>query len=433
MRHNFANFDGVSNIELQFTDILGRLKAIDTSPERYVDAIDDGKVFDGSSLNFAPIECSDLILKPIAGTEFKLPWDPDTARVLCDIYDSDGKVEEFPLSPRTVLKKQIERARKIGYEPHMAVENEFFILKDGEPIDKHGYFSVTPLDETKPFRKKLFKMLPSYGISVEYMHHEVAQGQAEITLKVQNALKMADNVVTFKYFGQNIADSDGLIMTLMPKFRYGINGSGLHYHMSLADPNSKKNLFYDEKDSCRLSEIAKNSMAGLLEHYKSLTGLAAPSINSRKRLVPGYEAPINKAWGGKNRSALIRIPSFSSENGARIEYRAADSTGNIYLSFAGVLAAMIEGIEKKLDPEEPYTENTYEHERDFIGKTLPGTQEEVLEELEKDPLIKETLGEKLFENYMKVRRDELVEYKEFNRIWDVKTITPWELEKYLIL
>lgn len=431
--NDLIEINNISNVELQFTDLLGKLRGISITPERYLEAVDKGKVFDGSSVYMAPVECSDLVLKPISGTALRLPWDPTTARVLCDIYIADSCMREYEVSPRFILKRSIEKAKEMGYEFYTAVENEFFILKNGELIDRSGYFSVTPLDKTKQLRQKLFETLASIGIEVEYMHHEVAMGQAEITLKVQNALKMADNVVTFRYLAQNMAAAEGLAITFMPKFRVGINGSGLHFHMSLLDSENKKNLFYDENDPHKLSKTAKHFMAGILEHFRSLTGITAPTINSRKRLVPGYEAPINKAWGPKNRSALIRIPSFGSENGARIEYRASDSTGNIYLAFACLLAAGLDGIERELDPGEPYLKNTYEHESEFVGKTLPRDQEEVIEELEKDSLIKETLGEEAFRRYVELRRKEWEEYKAEHPNWNPLEITNWEIERYLTL
>jgi len=425
-----SNLKGLSHVEMQFVDLSGRLRNIDITPERYVDSLTEGKVFDGSSVHMAPIEKSDLILKPISSTFFRLPWNQKAARVLCDIYAADDSMREYEISPRYILKNQLKKAREKGFGLYTAVENEFFLLKNGNPIDKMGYFSTTPSDKTKELRQKLFEILPKdANIKVEYMHHEVAPGQGEITLKVDDALKMADNVSTFRYLAQNLASVDGMTLTLMPKVKAKINGSGMHIHMSLSDLKGK-NLFYSKDDEFKISEIARNFIAGILEHYRALTGLAAPTINSRKRLVPGYEAPANKAWGPKNRSAMVRIPPFGSEKSARIEFRVPDSTSNTYLLSAALLAAGLEGIEKGLDPGEACLENTYESSG---WETIPERQEEIIEELEKDKLIESVLGKEVLSKYVKILKKEWEEFSAINKKWNPSVITDWEMERYLQL
>jgi glutamine synthetase len=420
---------GLSHVEMQFVDLSGRLRAIDVTQKRYIESLTEGKVFDGSSVHMAPIENSDLVLKPVPSTFFRLPWNPKAGRVLCDIQTTNDSMKEFEISPRFVLKKQLNEARKRGLKFFTAVENEFFVLNGGKLIDEAGYFSPTPIDKTKSLRQKLFEVLTEYAnIEVEYMHHEVSSGQGEITLKVEDALRMADNTIAFRYLAQNLAFVNGMLLTLMPKLKAGINGSGMHIHMSLFDLKGK-NLFYSKDDEFKISEIARNFIAGILEHYRALTGLAAPTINSRKRLVPGYEAPVNKAWGPKNRSALIRIPAFKSEKAARIEFRMPDSTSNPYLLFAAILATGLEGVEKGLNPGEACLENTYEGSK---WKTIPERQEEVIKELEKDKLIGKVLGE-AFSRYVEILKREWKEFSAVNKKWDPLVITDWERKRYLQL
>jgi glutamine synthetase len=414
-------------VEMQFVDIQGKLREIDITPKRFEESFFQGKVFDGSSVKMAPIEESDLLLKPIKKTFFILPWNKKGARVLCDIFKPNKNMEEHELSPRFILKTQLKKAEEMGYKFFTAVENEFFLLKDGNLIDNAGYFYPTPLDKTKKFREEILETLKKVGIEVEYLHHEVAPGQAEITLKVKEALEMADNTITFRYVAQNIASKEGLVFTLIPKLKPNISGSGMHIHLSLTNLKGE-NVFYSENDEFKISKIAKHFMAGILEHFKGLAGIVAPSINSRKRLVPGYEAPINKAWGPKNRSALIRIPPFFSKNSARIEFRMPDSTCNPYLAFAALLACGLEGIEKELDPGEPCLENTYENSSKF--ESIPGKQEEIIKELKKDKTIKKALG-KAFDVYIKLKEEELKEFKKQNPKWDPFEITDWEIERYL--
>jgi len=415
---------------MHFVDLSGRLRAIDITPKRYIESLTEGKVFDGSSLRMAPIEKSDLILKPIPSTFFRLPWNQRAARVLCDIFTTDGSMRECKVSPRFILKKQLDEAKKEGFKFFTAVENEFFILNDGKLIDESGYFSPTPFDRTKNLRQKVFEILTECAkIEVEYMHHEVSSGQGEVTLKFEDALKMADNKIAFGFLAQNLAFADGKIMTLMPKLKAGMNGSGMHIHMSLFD-SRRRNLFYSKDGDFKISKMARNFIGGIFEHYRALTGLAAPTINSRKRLVPGYEAPVNKAWGPKNRSALIRIPPFSSEKSARIEFRVSDSTSNPYLLFAALLAAGLEGIEKGLNPGEPCLENTYESSG---WETIPERQEEIIEELRRDKLIGNVLGKEALSKYVEILKKELKEFSAVNKKWDPLVITDWEKKRYLQL
>ena len=422
------SFKDLSHVEMQFVDLSGRLKAIDITPKRYIESLTEGKVFDGYSARMAPIENSDLILKPISSTFFRLPWNPKAARVLCDIYTTDGSMEECEISPRFILKRQLKEARKKGFKLFAAVENEFFLLKDGSLIDDVGYFFPTPLDKTKLFRQKLFEVLSECAnIKVEYMHHEASPGQGEISLKVDEGLRMADSATAFRYLAQNLAFVNGTLLTFMPKFKVGIKGNGMHVHMSLSDLKGR-NLFYSKSSDFKISELARRFMAGILKHYKSLVGLAAPTINSRKRLVSGYEAPVNKAWGPKNRSALIRIPPFKSEKAARIEFRMPDSTSNPYLLFATILAAGLEGIEKELNPGEACLENTYESSK---WETIPERQEDVIKELEKDKLIESVLGKKVLSRYVEILKKEWKEFSATNKKWNPLIITEWEKKRYL--
>ncbi|MGB9703731.1 MAG: glutamine synthetase family protein [Candidatus Micrarchaeia archaeon] len=415
----------LSYVEMQFVD-LRRLREIDVTVKRFEESLSEGKVFDGSSVGMAPIQESDLVLKPIPETFFKLPWNKKVGRVLCDIYKANKEMEEHEMSPRFILKKQLQKAKENSFKFFTAVENEFFLLKENNLIDEAGYFYTTPLDKTKEFRNEIFETLTKLGIEVEYMHHEVAQAQGEITLKYQEALKMADTVITFRYIAQNIAHTKGLVFTLMPKVKAGINGSGMHIHLSLSDLKGN-NVFYSSSDKLKISKTAKYFIGGVLEHFKALAGIVAPSINSRKRLIPGYEAPINKAWGPKNRSALIRIPAFFSKKSARIEFRMPDSTCNPYLAFASLLACGLEGIEKEIDPGEACFKNTYE-EKDY--ESIPGKQEEIIAELKKDKTIRNTLG-KAFDAYVKLMEEELKDYKKENKKWNPFEITKWEIKKYL--
>jgi glutamine synthetase len=421
-------------VELQFTNLVGELKSIDLEYSRFKEALEIGKGVDGSSVGLAPIEKSDILLKPLMDTYFEVPWNSTEAgRVLCDIHRTAETVEEFKreeeleLSPRYILKKALTRAREIGYGYLTSAEMEFFILKDGKPLDQVGYFSPPPIDAGAHLRREILEAMSKLELQGEYLHHEVATGQYEISLRYDDALKIADNVMTFRYVASNIAAHQGLTVTYMPKPFVRINGSGMHMHMSLRNNKDGSNVFYDDKE--RLSKVARQFIGGVLAHAKGLAALAAPTVNSYKRLVPGYEAPVYLAWGFINRSALIRVPYFNSKKAARIEVRMSDPKCNPYLVKAAVLAAGLQGIEEGIDPGEPCSENTFEQ----LGKYdhIPGTLGEAITELEHDQLIHDVLGAEATERYVEAKKKEWNDYcKEYPQ-WDPLTITDWERARYL--
>lgn len=422
----------ITKIELQFTDLLGILRSIEVNSKNFTEIEKSGKGFDGSSVGFVPVEKSDLLLKPIPETFFQLPWDKKVARFLCDIFRPPEKIEEFlkekefELSPRFILKKVLNSAKEKGFNFFISAEMEFFLLKGKEFIDHSFYFSPTPLDAGAKIRREIFDTLLSLNIPIEYSHHEVSKSQHEITLGHSDPLRTADNIVSFKYLAKNLAAKYGFSLTFMPKPFAKINGNGMHLHLSVFDKR-KRNLFFGKE---RISETAKHFIAGILKHAKSIAAIAAPTVNSYKRLVPGYEAPVNICWGFINRSALIRVPAFSKENSARIELRMPDALSNPYLLFAVVLAAGMEGIEKNLDPGENCSINTYRNEEKF--EKLPETLEEALKELRKDFLMKEVLGEAL-EKFISLKEKEWQEYVKVHPKWNPLEITEWEFQKYFDL
>lgn len=431
MSHSKPN-SGITNVEMQYVDLLGNLKNIEVNPLRFEESREYGKNIDGSSVQLVPIEDSDLALKPIPGTEFNLPWNPRTRRALCQVYRSNDDLEECETYPRTILKKQLDRAKERKLRFYTAAEIEYTLLKDKTPtpVDEAGYHATTPLDETKSFRQELFEILPSLDINWEYSHHEVNVG-CEITVAYDDALTMADKVLTTKFVGANLASNEGLIFSTMPKPIADVNGNGMHVHMSLRGTENGY-LFFDKKASGKLSREGKYFIGGIFDHYRGLTAIGAPTINSRKRLVPGFEAPVYAVWGLRNRSAMIRVPLYTQERAARIEFRMSDCTANPYLLFALLLASGMEGIEKKIDPGPRYDENAYKHEDDLRGRLIPETQEEVLNEFKKDSLIRDVLGENVRDSILKLRKEELRQYHESYPVWNPCEITPWELKKYLV-
>jgi len=418
-------------VELQFTNLLGELKSIDLDYKRYKEAITLGKGVDGSSIYLAPIERSDVVLKPIIETYFQAPWSSvEAARVLCDIYHPAESVSEFQkereyeYAPRYILKRMLREAKDAGYDFNVSAEMEFFALNDGKPLDSVGYFSPPPLDKGVSLRRDTFKTLMQVGIECEYLHHEVSNGQYEISLRYENALKTADNVMSFKYIAKNIAVRKGLMVTFMPKPFAGMNGSGMHMHMSLNEKG--RNAFYGRE---RLSDKAKHFIGGLLAHARAIAALAASTVNSYKRLVAGYEAPVYLCWGFMNRTALIRVPSFNSVKSARVELRMPDPKCNPYLVEAAVLAAGLHGLNEKLDPGKPTAKNAYENEGDF--EQLPSTLKDALSELEKDKVIGGALGEKVKEKYISLKMKEWQDYERNHPEWNPLEITEWERNKYL--
>ncbi len=432
-------------VSLQFTDIVGQVKSVQVPMHQLEEAVEHGKWFDGSSIEgFARIAESDMFLVPDLDTFSAIPWEPGigtngeerlhtgSARVICDVFTPDG--DPFPGDPRGVLKRQLARAREKGYILNTGPELEFFLLKRDNgvveplPHDAAGYFDLSE-DLGTEVRKEMMNALEDFGIKVETAHHEVATGQHEIDFQYADALRTADNAVTFKTTLKAVAATKGLYATFMPKPFFGINGSGMHTHQSLWDIKKGKNAFSDPKDDYGLSEVARQYIAGTLEHARGMIAVLAPLVNSYKRLVPGYEAPVYVGWARINRSALIRIPQSSKGqyNSVRIELRCPDPSSNPYLSFAAMLAAGLDGIERKLTPPAPIEENLYHFDSAKLEsrkiRQLPGTLREALDELSRDEVIREALGEHIFERFVEAKTEEWDEYR--------MQVSAWEVDRYL--
>ena len=424
-------------VNLQFTDIMGLVKTVSIPSHKLEDAIDHGLWFDGSSVEgFARIHESDMYLQPDLSTFNTIPWDRGnnpTAKVFCDVFTPDG--EPFDGDPRNILKRQLARAEELGFVFQTGPELEFFLLRTNgpnkvEPLphDQAGYFDVTT-DLAADVRKEMVNALEDQGIVVEASHHEVSVGQHEIDFKYGPALETADNAVTFRVTLKAIAQRHGLYATFMPKPFFGINGSGMHCHQSLADARTGENLFHDEEDEYGLSELARHFIAGQLAHARGMSAILAPLVNSYKRLVPGFEAPVYVSWARINRSALIRVPQTTRgrREASRIELRCPDPSCNPYLAFAVMLAAGLDGVRRKLAPPRPVEENLYHFDDQMMQKyavgMLPGTLKEALDELEADEVMREALGEHIFEWFHAAKMHEWEEYR--------KRVSPWELEHYL--
>jgi glutamine synthetase len=439
--------DDIKFITLQFTDLLGVIKEVIIPVEELEDALTDGVWFDGSSIEgFARIQESDLFLKPDAATYAVVPWlteDGKTARLICDIYGSDGK--PFQGDPRFILKQEINEAAKAGFEYNVGPEPEFYlfrtesekrtspiagILKEQKtlPIDHDSYFDLSSHEGYKVI-KKIVSALENFGIKVEASHHEVGFGQYEIDFHYGNCLDIADKVLTLKYCAKKIAQMHNLHATFMPKPIMGKAGSGMHVHQSLFDIKAKANAFYDKDEKYNLSKIAYSFIAGQIKHIKAMCAILCPTVNSYKRLVSGYEAPVYVTWAAMNRSALLRVPKWfrAKSEAARIELRCPDPACNPYLAFAVMLKAGLDGVKNNLTPPEPVEENIYSLDDESrvqknIG-TLPTSLLEALDELKKDNILRETLGEHLFERYIDVKTKEWDEFK--------KQVTSWEIDTYL--
>lgn len=430
--------DGVRYVSYQFTDITGTVKSVDAPVKRLERALDEGVWFDGSSVQgFARIQESDMRLSLDLDSYAVLPWSPEEnrrARFFCEIYHPDGS--PFEGDPRGALKRKLKALEKKGYIFNVGPEPEFFLFRRNGadkihpvPHDVGGYFDFSPNDEAVSVRTELMTALTQMGLEVEIGHHEVALGQHEIDFEFGDALRTADNVLTLKYTVKAIAAKHDLMASFMPKPIFEAAGSGMHCHQSLFDQNGN-NLFFDTNDEFHLSELAYQFIAGQLHHSRSLTAILNPTVNSYKRLVPGYEAPVYIGWAGENRSALIRIPRFTSgkNKSVRAELRSPDPSGNPYLQFNVMLTAAMNGIEKKMIPPKPLNNvNIYSlsfEERAAMGiRQLPGSLLEALNELEKDELIKNSLGSDLYGAFMRAKRAEWDEYRVF--------VTDWEKEKYL--
>ncbi len=427
----------VRYIRLWFTDVLGFLKGFTITVDELPRALGDGMGFDGSSIEgFARIEESDMIARPDPSTFAILPWESKeqpVARMFCDIYTPRGI--PFEADPRYVLKKNLIRAKKMGFTYYVGPELEYFYFnnpKNTIVLDRGGYFDLTPLDVAQSVRNETVSALEDLGIVVEYSHHEVASSQHEIDLRYTDALSMADNVMTYRLVAKEIAQGKGLHASFMPKPVYGINGSGMHTHQSLFSARGGKgeaNVFFEKKDSIHLSKIAKQFIAGLLKHAPEITSVTNQWVNSYKRLVPGYEAPVYICWAQMNRSALIRVPMYKpgKEKSTRIEYRSPDPACNPYLAFSVMLAAGLEGIEKSYALSDPANDNIYhmteeQRERARI-KSLPEDLLEAIKITEKSELVKKALGDELFHFFIRNKKLEWDEYKQ--------QVTQYEINKYL--
>jgi glutamine synthetase len=421
----------VKFVRLWFTDIVGALKSFAITVEELEKALEDGMGFDGSSIEgFARIDESDMIARPDPTTFQLVPWrpkEPGVARMFCDIYRPDGR--PFEGDPRYVLRRQLKRAADLGYTFYVSPELEYFYFKDSrgtEPLDQGGYFDQTA-DAASDLRRETVLTLEAMGIEVEYSHHEVAPSQHEIALRYTDALTMADNAMTYRLVVKEIAMANGVYATFMPKPVANQNGSGMHVHQSLF--KGERNAFFEPEDPYHLSAIAKSYIAGLLHHSEGITLVTNQWVNSYKRLMPGFEAPVYLSWARRNRSDLIRIPEYQpgKETHTRIEYRSPDSACNPYLVFAVMLAAGLDGIEKEMAPPPPVEENVFEltaAERDRRGiATLPGSLLEAIEAAGKSSLLREALGDHVFESLLKNKRIEWERYR--------RHITDFELAEYL--
>jgi len=423
----------VKFIRMWFTDILGFLKSFAITVEELERALEDGMGFDGSSIEgFARIDESDMVVLPDPDTFQMLPWHSQehntVARMFCDILKPGG--EPFDGDPRYILKRNLKRAADMGYTFYVGPELEYFYFRDAngtEPLDQGGYFDLTPLDAATDLRNETILALEEMGIGIEYAHHEVATSQHEIDMRYTDALTMADNVMTYRLVVKQIALEHGVYATFMPKPVFGINGSGMHVHQSLFQGD--RNAFFDAGDEYHLSRIARQYIAGLLKHSPEITSVTNQWVNSYKRLVPGYEAPVYLSWARRNRSDLIRVPTYrpGRENSTRIEFRSPDPACNPYLVFSVMLAAGLEGIEQEYEVPPPVEKNVYEmteEERQQEGiDTLPSNLLEAIQLTEKSALVRRALGDHLFNAFIKNKRIEWNQYR--------TQVTDYELKRYL--
>ena len=426
---------GVRFIWLWFTDVLGQLKSFAITPAELENAFAEGMTFDGSSIDgFSRVQESDVLARPDPNSFELLPWvDPDApaARMFCDIANLDGS--PFEGDPRQVLKRNLDRARERGFSFYVSPEMEFFYFAEGDPskplkvLDNGSYFDLTTADVAGDLRKRTVQTLETMGIPVEYSFHEDSPSQHEIDLRHTDALSMADNVMTFRLVVRDAAASQGVYATFMPKPLEGVQGSGMHTHMSLFEGD--ENAFFEGGDPLKLSKIARAFIAGLLVHGREITAITNPTVNSYKRLIPGFEAPVYVAWARNNRTALVRIPITKSGKAAstRIEYRAPDPAANPYLAFSVMLAAGLKGIEQGYDLPSEASSNVFEltdEERSAEGiAQLPQSLAEALDTMARSELVAETLGEHIFEWFLRNKRQEWLGYK--------TQVTQFELDRYL--
>ena len=421
-------------IRLQFTDIFGALKNVAITASQIEKAMDNKCMFDGSSIEgFTRIEESDMYLYPDPDTFVIFPWRPQdgkVARLICDIYTPDGK--PFAGCPRQILKRNLKQASELGYEFNVGPELEFFLFmtdEKGNPTtqthDDAGYFDLAPIDLGESARRDMCLTLEAMGFEIEASHHEVARGQHEIDFKYGDALKTADNINTFKLVVKTIAQKHGLHATFMPKPIFGINGSGMHTNMSLF--KNGKNVFFDDKDKLQLSQDAYSYIEGLMTHIKSMSALTNPLVNSYKRLVPGYEAPVYIAWSARNRSPLIRIPAARG-NSTRVELRCPDPSANPYFVLSACLAAGLDGINNKMKVRPSTDRNIFkmtQEEKDKAGiESLPFNLINAVQALQKSELMKKTLGDHVFELYTHAKIAEWDAYR--------TKVHQWEIDEYLV-
>ena len=422
----------ISFIQFWFTDVLGILKSFAVTPSELEEGMEEGMGFDGSSIEgFARIEESDMIAMPDPSSFQLLPWRPQdrpVGRMFCDILNPDGSPYEG--DSRYVLKRMQQKLADKGYIPYIGPELEFFCFESHDTpklLDKGGYFDNRPLDMGSDLRRDIIFALQDMAIQVEYSHHEVAPSQHEIDLKYDEALAMADKTMTYRITVKEIARSTNFYATFMPKPIFGENGSGMHVHQSLF--KDTVNAFHDPKDKYNLSQLAKSYIAGIIKHAREIAAITNQWVNSYKRLVPGYEAPVYISWARRNRSTMIRVPMYKpgKEKATRIEFRSPDPACNPYLAFAIMLAAGVKGIEENYPLPDPIEEDIYEMDeeaRDRAGiSSLPGNLFEALQEIEKSELVRETLGDHIFNKFLANKKIEWDRYRTH--------VSQYEIEKYL--
>lgn len=429
-----AQSENVRYLRLMFTDIMGIIKNVEVPVSQLDKVLDNKMMFDGSSIEgFVRIEESDMFLYPDLSTWMIFPWESEhgkVARLICDIYDPYGN--PFPGDPRGNLKRVLGEMEELGFTSfNLGPEPEFFLFKldeDGAPTldlnDSGGYFDLAPVDLGENCRREIVLELENLGFEVEASHHEVAPGQHEIDFKYENALEACDNIQTFKLVVKTIAHKHGLHATFMPKPLYGINGSGMHCNMSLF--KGKENAFFDPKGPMELSETAYHFLGGILEHARAFTAICNPLVNSYKRLVPGYEAPVYVAWSGRNRSPLVRVPQ-SRGLSTRLEVRSVDPSANPYLALAALLAAGLDGIRNGLTPPAAVNRNIYamndEERKEAQITDLPSTLHNAIKAMRVDDVIKDSLGEHICSNFIEAKRIEWASFRQ--------QVSEWEIENYI--
>ncbi len=431
---NYCDKYDVKFIRLCFTDILGKLKSFAITRQELEDSLENGTGFDGSSIEgYRDIEESDMIALPDPTTFQLLPWqssdDKLVARIYCDITTPDGK--HYAGDPRYILKRQLARAKKLGYKFYFGPELEYFYFKDNkgtEILENAGYFDLEHLDTTSEIRKETVLALEDMGMKIECEHHEVAPSQHEIDIRYCEALKMAEHVQTYKAVVKEIARKHGIYATFMPKPIFGENGSGMHTHMSFF--KNGKNAFFDSNDIHNISKNGKSYIAGILKHARSFCSVTNPSLNSYKRLVPGYEAPVYVAWSTANRSAMVRIPNFKpgAEKATRMELRCPDPSGNPYLQFAVMIAAGLDGIENNLKLKDPVNKNIFKMSKEEMDEldipTLPRNLGEAIEMTAKSDLVKKALGDHIYERFIEIKRMEWDRYRIHVTDYEIENILP---------